>query len=53
MVQFWLAIYCLANAEVSLGNLNIPGWVLGLIFVGLSVREIPGCSQGLGILSIE
>lgn len=32
--------------QVLLGNSNIPGWVFGLIFVGLSVCEIPGCFQG-------
>lgn len=42
----FLAFYCLANAQVSLGNLNTPGWVCGLICVGLRVCEIPGCSLG-------
>lgn len=44
MVQFFSNLL-LANAEVSLGNLNIPGGVFGLGFVGFSVCEIPDWSN--------
>lgn len=35
----------LANARVLLENLNVPGGILELIFVGLSVGEIPDWSN--------